>query len=259
MSKSLQIFRIKSCWPTTFLNGIPLSDMLNPENRIQTKYDSFNKSSVTLDLPIIDFIFNFCEVAKLSSETSESSLILFDYYMSHEKNLTKFDFQLVAMTCIFLSSKICDIRPLSLSILHKISDHIYNNSMVLNCEKYLLNLFDFDIFIRDNLLIDRVGLYLENIRNFMDENDFIKFTFLCENLVNLIFEDYKIIKMYDLDLLSSSLIQAGFVIGTKREGKLPITIKLSIISGVNEDEMIKLSKKIIKFVLGKDIYKQFNF
>lgn len=259
MSKSLQIFRIKSCWPTTFINGIPLSDMLNPENRIETKYDSFNKSTIKLDVPLIDFIFNFCEVAKLSSETAHSTLILFDYYMGHEKNLKKFDFQLVVMTCIFLCSKMWDIRPISLSILHKISDHIYNNSMVLNCEKYLLNLFNFDIFIRDNLLIDRVGLYLENIRNFMEENDFVKFTLLCENLVNLIFEDYKIIKKYNLDLLSASLIQAGFVIGTKREGKLPITIKLSIISGVDENEMMKLSKKIIKFVLGKEIYKQFNF
>lgn len=52
MSKSLQIFRIKSCWPTTFINGIPLSDMLNPENRIETKYDSFNKSTIKLDIKL---------------------------------------------------------------------------------------------------------------------------------------------------------------------------------------------------------------
>jgi hypothetical protein len=41
----------------------------------------------------------------------------------------------------------------------------------------------------------------------------------------LIFEELSIIKENDFSLICISIIQAGLVIGTKRDGKLPITIK----------------------------------
>jgi hypothetical protein len=69
-----------------------------------------------------------------------------------------------------------DVKPLSLSTLHKISAHIYNNHMVLNCEKKLLKFINYDLFIRDKLVVDRVGLFLESIRPLIDQNDFEKFS-----------------------------------------------------------------------------------
>lgn len=68
-----------------------------------------------------------------------------------------------------------DVRPLSLSMLHKISAHIYNNSMVLNAEKVILKIVDYNLFVRDALLIDKVGLYLESLRFLIQEQDFNKF------------------------------------------------------------------------------------
>ncbi len=69
-----------------------------------------------------------------------------------------------------------DVRPLSLSTLHRISAHIYNNNMVLNSEKKLLKFINYDLFIRDKLIVDRVGLYLESIRPLIDTKDFEKFS-----------------------------------------------------------------------------------
>jgi hypothetical protein len=79
------------------------------------------------------------------------------------------------MGCILICSKMFDVKPLSLSTLHRISAHIYNNSMILSVEKKLLKFVNYDLFIRDKLIIDRVGLYLESIRPLIDPFDFPKF------------------------------------------------------------------------------------
>jgi hypothetical protein len=83
--------------------------------------------------------------------------------------------QLIAMVCILLSSKFFDVKPLPLSTLHNISAHIYNNSMISNTEKMILKFLDFNLFIRDKLIIDRVGLLLESIRFLIDVNEFDTF------------------------------------------------------------------------------------
>jgi hypothetical protein len=48
--------------------------------------------------------------------------------------------------------------------------------MVLNSEKKLLKFINYDLFIRDKLIVDRVGLYLESIRPLIDTKDFEKFS-----------------------------------------------------------------------------------
>lgn len=255
----MEIYKIPACWPTSFFNGIPLTDMLLKENLLNKKYSSFQSSSAKLDPTLIDFIFQFCKVANLTSETAQASLLAFDYYINNEKDLKKYELQLVAMTCILVCSKMFDMNSLSLNTLHRISAHIYNNAMVLNCEQHILTTLDYDLFFRDNLIIDRVGLFLENVSFFFDEKDFKQFTHLCYKISNLLFEDMKMIKGVDFNLLCAGIIQAGLVIATKREGKLPITIKICIISGTKDDDVLKISQKIIKHCLGKQIYKQFTF
>jgi hypothetical protein len=79
------------------------------------------------------------------------------------------------MGCILICSKMFDVKPISLSTLHRISAYIYNNTMVLNVENRLLKFINYDLFIRDKLVVDRVGLYLESIRPLIDPNDFDKF------------------------------------------------------------------------------------
>ena len=43
------------------------------------------------------------------------------------------------------------------------------------------------------------------------------------------------------------------------EGKTPLLLKLALLSGFKEEEICIASKKIIKNVLGNEIYKMFNF
>jgi hypothetical protein len=129
------------------------------------------------------------------------------------------------MACILVSSKMFDVKPLSMSTLHRITAHVYNNSMVLGAEKTVLKMVNYDLFVRDKLIVDRVGLYLECIRFLISPNDFDKFADLCFNMTDLVYEDSKIIKETEFNLLCAGIIHASLVIAIKRDGKLPMTIK----------------------------------
>lgn len=129
------------------------------------------------------------------------------------------------MACILVCSKMFDVKPLSMSTLHRISAHVYNNSMVLNAENIVLKMVNYDLFVRDKLIVDRVGLYLESIRFLISAKDFDKFTELCFKITDLLYEDTKIIKETDFNLLCAGIIHASMIIAIKRDGKLPMTIK----------------------------------
>ena len=132
------------------------------------------------------------------------------------------------MNCILVSSKMYDVKPLSLSTLHKISAFVYNNQMVLNSEKILLKVLNYDVLVRDHLIIDRVGLLLENVKFLLDERDYSKFADLCFKVCDLALEDTSLVKENDQNLLSASIIQACIVISVRREGKLPITVRCKL-------------------------------
>ena len=159
-----------------------------------------------------------------------------------------------------------DIKPLNLSTLHKFSAYSYNNHQILEMEKKLMSIIEYDLFVRDNLIIDRVGLFLESIRPLIDENDYENFCNLCLKITNLLFENISFLKDNQLPIMACSIIQAGLLISTKKDGKLPITIKrnfmfelVSVIAQVKVEEILALSKKIVKHCLGKEIYKKFTF
>ena len=86
-------------------------------------------------------------------------------------------------------------------------------------------------------------------------------------ITNLIFEDAIFTETNNFFLLCASIIHAALVISTKRDGKLIITVRrkiiflnsVALITGFKDEDIIKLAMKIIKFCLGKEIYKKYNF
>ena len=129
------------------------------------------------------------------------------------------------MACVLVSSKMHDVKPLSLSTLHRISVFVYNNQMMLNAENQVLRMLNYDLFMRDRLIVDRVGLYLEAIRLLIDPNDFVKFQELCLKVSDLVYEDIALVKESEFNLLCAGIIQASMVIAIRRDGKLPLTIR----------------------------------
>ena len=130
--------------------------------------------------------------------------------------------------------------------------------MVLKCESDILKTLNYDFFIRDYTINNKVGLYLETIRDFFENNDFLILKDTTEEFIKLLYEDMKLIRNYDIDFLSVSIIQAAFMMCAMEEGKTPLLLKLALLSGFKEEEICVASKKIIKNVLGNEIYKMFN-
>ena len=58
-----------------------------------------------------------------------------------------------------------DVRPITLPYLHKNTMNIFNNSMIIKTEKILLEMIGYNLLLRDRLIVDRIGLFLEAIRN----------------------------------------------------------------------------------------------
>jgi hypothetical protein len=234
--------------------------MLSKENLIEINYKNLtNKNLIKLDNSLVDFIFQFCTIANLSRETSQSTIYIFQMFVSNVEYM-KMDLQLITMGCILICSKIFDVKPISLSTIHRISQHVYNNSMLLQVEKKILKAFDYDLFIRDKVICDRVGMYLESIRFLIqEEKDFNSIMDLAMKISDLIFEDMSILKEIEINLLCVSIIHTSVIMATRREGKLPITIRLAIIANVTEEEIMKTSKRLIKHCLGKEVYKKYTF
>ena len=65
-----------------------------------------------------------------------------------------------------------DVRPINLSTLHKNTSNIFNNSMLIKTEKYILESVEYKLLLRDRLLVDRVSLYLEAVRNLIFPESF---------------------------------------------------------------------------------------
>ena len=255
----LELHKIRSCWPTKLINGIPLSELMYPKNLIMSKYKDVIKDSVILDSDLLDFIFYLTDNQNLSLETAEASVIVLHYYLKNSQSPNKYNLQLLTMVSIFICSKIFDVRRFSLGHFHQISEHKYNNKMVLKCEADILKTLNYDLFIRDYTINNKVCLFLETVRDFFENNDFFILKETTEEFIKLLYQDMKLIRNYDLDFLSVSIIQAAFMMCSMEEGKTPLLLKLALLSGFKEEEICIASKKIIKNVLGNEIYKMFNF
>ena len=255
----LELHKIRSCWPTKLIYNIPLYEMMLSKNLINSKYKNTINNSIEIDKDLLDFIFNLVDLENLSLETAEATIIILQYYMKNSKNPNKYNIQLITMVSIFLCSKMFDVNHFSLSHFHKISEHKYNNKIIFKCEEDILKTIDYDLFLRDNTIINKIYLYLETVRDYFEEKDFLTLKETTEQFLQLIYLDMKIIKNYDLDFISVSIIQAAFMMCTMEEGKTPLLFKLSLLSDIKEDNICLLAKKIVKISLGSDVYKMFNF
>ena len=217
------------------------------------------KNSINIDPDLIDFIFFLTDNQNLSLETAESSVIILQYFLKNAKNVSKYNLQLITMVSVFICSKIFDIKRFTLAHLHQISEYKYNNRMVFKCEFDILKTLDYDIFLRDNTLVNKVGLYLETIRDFFETKDFDILEETTHQFIQLLYSDLKMIKNYGIDFLSVGIIQAAFMMCSMEEGKTPLLLKISLLSGYKEEEICLGAKKIIKSVLGNEVYKMFNF
>lgn len=65
-----------------------------------------------------------------------------------------------------------DVVPINLSTLHRNTNNIFNNSMLIRTERLILDSIEYKLLFRDKLIVDRVGLYLEAVKNLIQPDAF---------------------------------------------------------------------------------------
>jgi len=81
-----------------------------------------------------------------------------------------------------------DVQPLNLYTLHKNTNNIFNNSMLIKAEKLILESIEYKILLRDRLIVDRIGLFLQAIKNLINPESFADLQkYLCYYIFQLIF------------------------------------------------------------------------
>lgn len=265
------LYRYSNLWPVSSHFNIPSSDFMGGETLkgqfLNQEEDAVKRqitkiNSLALDPILIEYIFQFALEANLSKMTSHGSIYMIEKILNnHKQIIIKDDFELLVLAVVFLNSKLYDINPISLSLLHQISGNSYSNSNVLTQESQILNALNFNIMDRESLLIDKIGMICEILKAIFD---YQFYEFLAEvsfEISDIIFESQPL-RYYELNkkmLLAAGIINTSFVIITKTTGVTPLVIRLALIILVTTDEIMAITDKVLKFVLGKEIYKKFTF
>jgi hypothetical protein len=237
-----------------------MKSTLSDDNVCAKQITKLNYSA--LDPAIIEYIFQFALEANLSKMTAHGSINMIEKIVNnHKQIIIKDDFELLILAVLFLNSKLFDVCPISLSMLHQISGNSYSNSNVLNQESHILNTFNFNVMDREVLLIDKIGMLCENLKAIFDIQFYEFMSEVSFEISDLVFESQQL-RYYELNkkmLLAAGIINTSFVIITKTTGVTPLVIRLALIVLVTTDEIMAITDKVLKFVLGKDIYKKFTF
>jgi hypothetical protein len=277
-----KLYKINFLWPIANHYNIPVTTFCNNDNdmmvvsskrninlksinvsmliHIEENYLSKkNKTIHALDSNIIEYIFQFCIEANLNKYTSHSVIYLIERLLS--KEFIKTNFELVLLTCIFLMGKIYDSKIFTLSELHQLSGNSYSNIDIINQERKILEFLDFKVINRDELLLDKVGILCENVKNIINKELIDDFNEICFESTDLIFENeyMRFIEMNYKLFLAAGILNSCFIILTKTTGITPLVIRLSILINCSSEDILLLTEKILKVLLRKETFKKFNF
>ena len=82
------------------------------------------------------------------------------------------------------------------------------------------------------------------------------------DLLDVIYQSEEIFHLYNnsvsIHLIAASIIQVAFIVLTQQTGMFPITYRLSLLIKADPALILIHAKKILKFVLQKDIYQNLD-
>ena len=179
-----------------------------------TKHNNINNIYRTRIINWMLEIFSNYKSEPLSFYTSVS---LFDKFLLKSKRIINdFELQLIAMACIFISSKIEDIIPLHIIHIKKnIGHNLYNENEIAQTEIEILNTLNFDVFCITTYHFIKTFLYdfvINNkirIKNLNLEKYINSLENICLYLNKVILINEKFLK-YKCSLIAISIIVMSF-------------------------------------------------
>lgn len=157
-----------------YLTSLERKIKINP-NYIDTQNDISEKMREIL----IDWIINVHLKFKLLDETLFLTVILIDRYLE-KVQISRNNLQLVGVASLFIASKFEEIYPPLIKSFIYITDNAYNKKELLDMERKILEIFEFDInypsplrymemlcvklnYINDKIIINKMHFLLELI------------------------------------------------------------------------------------------------
>ena len=156
----------------------------------------------------------------------ELAVHLMDYYISNTpKILSDDDIHLIGLASIYLSSKLIDDKPLTLSqVSNDIGKGIFSNDDIINKELEISLIINYDFFtvgIYDyimNLFCDLIIVHYKKINELKGKNLVNKYMDFCVILSKLILYNEKLLS-YKTSVISLGIISFGFDMLNLKERK----------------------------------------
>lgn len=93
---------------------------------------------------LINWLISIHRYLKLLTETLHLAVSMIDRYL-HKKSVSKYQLQLLGVTCLYLAAKYEEIYPPEFSKFLKICENAYSKTQVILMEKEILKVIDFRI------------------------------------------------------------------------------------------------------------------
>eukprot|EP00347_Sterkiella_histriomuscorum_P013280 403365321 len=220
------------------------------------------KNYVELHQNMISYIFTVCEHKTQPDFVKFQSVSLLQRYLKAKNySLKKERMQLIALSCILLASKQCD-EEIQIKKIHKYAGYSFTNQDFSTCQLKILKSLNFKLV---NLADDIYGytqLCLLSIKSLLPNDENVTFNWLqgfSINILEMLYQNNQFFHSYSIPELATGLIQTSIIILSKFAGASPITLRLSNFTRVDIITIEKVSKRMLKHVLGEHIYNQFKF
>ncbi|KAL4504072.1 hypothetical protein ABPG72_022702 [Tetrahymena utriculariae] len=239
-------------WPVPSFYGIKVTEFLKHNLNEKRHEEYVKKSNINIPADLIAYIFQCSELLEVETIVHFHSIHLFHFYLERNPQELKSDLQLVCLVCLMLSSKLYEKCQICADNIIYISNYSYT--------KQVLTSFNFQITLRDELLIDKVMIFLKLLEPLAVSNTLEAFMKLSIQLIESLYQDFLYIKNFpDINLLATSIIQCASVLLTKHTGTMPIILRLSSLIKQNHLTVLQVSHQIFKKILKKEFMKGFSF
>ena len=207
-----------------------------------------------LTAQIIQLIFAICEKMNFSFHTKILALNLTEACSVLVESRIPNEFMLLVFQSVAVASKFYEKSFLSFDKIHELTDHFFTNPMLLEFELKMILFLDFDL-LKNPLFKIRTNLieFVFLVENLFPKNKFLFFLRVCEIFYEVFLMSCSALTQKITDsLICCSIIQCALVIITQNFGKFPITWRLQSFTKLDEADIFKAAKKILKICLTKE-------
>lgn len=240
-------------WPPSYYGKLNLERALELSMHNPSKEGIGEFAFLTPNL--VSVVFSICEKLNYSFRTKLLALNLAEACGRLTREGSSSDVLLLLFQSVALASKMYERETVNFDVIHELTGHAFTNPQLVEIELRMIEFMDFKLMnserfkIRTNLLE-----YVFLVEEYLPPAKFLLFLRLCEMFMELTIlsnTETRQQKVPDA-LLCCGVIQAALASLTHNFGKFPITWRLQTQTKLDEVEIMKFSKRLMKVCLTRE-------